>query len=242
MTFIVRSLFLITMFISSAHAGLIQNGSFDEGCALGEAFCLNGFDTFVDETDPNDPTRQSFARNIVDVPDGTPGVFFNVGPLEFALPSPFTGGGIQQTFDFSGGDIDINIGFNILFGGAGFSQRGRLIASLFGPTTPDTAVLSETVNFAQVPNAAAFGGSEVLGGEGNLNLTGDGLLEGLYRLEIAFSRTFIIDNSNVLLGLTGISVTSSTDGGPNELPAPGTLILFFIALAGFAATRKNKQA
>jgi hypothetical protein len=246
MTFIVRSLFLIAILSFSVQASLIQNSGFDQCADPTVDFCLDGFEVFADATDPNNPNRQSFVRNFPVDPTTTPGVFFNAGRLTFSIfgINGFEGGGLRQSFDFSGGDINIDIGYNVIFGDEGINQRGQIVATLFGPDGSAEA-LSDSFDFSAVSDPQDII-NPPSSAQGNLNLqtsVTDLLQGGLYTLEIVFGRTFLL--TDTLFGLTNISATSQTGGlenGSNELPEPGTLGILFIAIVGLVAMRHYKKS
>ena len=167
-----------------------------------------------------------------------PGVFFNAGRISNTFPtgtSSNQGGGIRQSFDFTGGDLDISVAFNAAFSGVGSTARGIISAILIGPDS--STALEDSFDFADAGRRADEA-------TGSLSLqTVTDLLAGVYTLEVSFTRAFLI-SSDVLFGLTEIDATSQT-GGPGggvvETPEPGIIALLLIAVAGFAATRKRKQ-
>ena len=232
---IVRGLFLVLFFASQANASLITNGGFDN-CSPGIAFCLDGFDTFATEVNGNGD--ESFV--VVDTPND--GVFFQIGTLtqpSFFVNTPAQGGGIRQEFAFTGGDLNIDINYNVLFDTSPFASnasRGAISATLFGPDANSmTQVLFNSESFftASTPTLASV-----------LNLTSDNLVAGFYTLQVAFTRAFQIGADNTLFGLTGISATSQNGGlagGVVDVPEPRSVIIFLIASLGFLTMRKVRK-
>lgn len=235
MAFLIRSLFLITLLVGSAQATLIQNSGFDQCADPLASSCLDQFEIFSTETNAG---NQSFS--VIDSGSNA-GVFFNAGRL--TPPNIFTdtsaqGGGIRQSFDFTGGDLSIGVFYNTLFNSGGTSTRGSIQASLFGPGTV-IPILSDVFNFFSETASSDTSAQGSL----NLNSTSD-LAAGLYTLQISFTRAFQI-NDSISFGLTGISATSTSGGpggGSNPVPEPGTVALLFAAVVGITATRKSKQA
>jgi hypothetical protein len=232
MKYIVRSLFLITILASNAQASLIQNSGFDDCADPLASFCLDQYEVFA--TESNSSGDESFV--VIDSP-ANPGVFFNAGRL--TPPNIFTdttpqGGGIRQSFNFSGGDLNIDVFYNTLFNSGGTSTRGSIQATLFGPGSA-TALLSDVFDFFLTDLSDT-------GAQGSLNLSSTSdLLAGLYTLQVSFTRGFQI-GQDVSFGLTGVSATSQTGGlagAPSDIPEPATLAMLFIALIGLVVMRKH---
>ena len=235
MKVIFSSLLFIALFSSHAQASLIQNGSFDQCADPAESFCLDGWETFL-----TDPTNSDFDRIIPSDPIANPGVFFNAGRISNTFPSGTSlnqGGGIRQSFDFTGGDLNIDIFFNAFFDGVGSSARGIIDAVLIGPGS--VPAITNSFDLADAGRRASDA-------SGTITLQSvTNLLSGIYTLEVSFTRAFLL-NSDVLFGLTNIDATSqagglNNGGGVVEASEPNALLVLLAGIIGIAVFRQKKK-